>query len=338
MADTDLLKFYQSIDPAVTTIYVFPHILRLSRFNPYLQLLYKPLTDSQSGVRVVSSNSLFPVFLFKKITGEHSIVHYHWPEFSTIGSIFIQTWKICTVLLYRMLGGKLVLTIHNKKPHANRFCHANAFIYRCMARWANRLHVHSPGAVSIMAQYLRTREEKFTVIAHPQYPSHYINRNVSIDFLQSNYGFSLKHTEPIFLSFGYIAAYKGIEEFVEIFSEKKYQCIIAGAVKKGEKTYFKNLLPKIEKAPTIFLKSEFISHDDEKYFFNGCDCILFNGKETLSSGSVILALSYNKPVILPDIASFDHLNGPTLYKFKDSNHLREVIDNAYRNCLQKNHE
>lgn len=114
----ELINIYkEAIGRDIEAVYVFPRIELSSIYNPYLKLLYEDITD----IPIISVNPLNPVFLFKKLKGEKSIVHYHWLEFCNLKEFIILIYKLFLLLIYKMSGGTIIWTMHNLTPHCKKF-------------------------------------------------------------------------------------------------------------------------------------------------------------------------------------------------------------------------
>lgn len=323
-----LREVYRSIDTHISTVYVIPRIELSSAYNPYLRLLYQDFLspDTKEKIRVVSPHPLIPLFILKRLLGEKSIVHYHWIHFLDVCGFFVLLWKISCVLLYRLLGGHIIWSVHNKHLHVKRFLWLNIFFRRLMARSATRLHVHYHGAVHTMAQLLKVPEEKFVVIRHPLYPVSIIAKDAALEYCCNNLIQTLTTDKPVFLMYGNIGAYKDIIDVIPLITEEKGSLIIAGECKKGEHAYLEKIKEAIKNKKNIHLISRFISLKEEMNLFNAVDCVLFNFHDVLSSGSVMLALSYKKEIIAPSIDCIRELAGPGIHTFTTQAELQECID------------
>ena len=82
----------------------------------------------------------------------------------------------------------------------------------------------------------------------------------------------------------------------------------------------------------------FIKEENLQLFLQSADVAFFSFKEILSSGSVILALSYGLPVVVPDMGCLPELtsNGAgLLYQPGDPNSIRNAIKEIKKMDLQE---
>lgn len=326
--NSQLIELYRSIIEDVEAVYVFPDIEGSSKYNPYLKLFYNELlSKSEKGntIRCTSPLPLFPLFIVKRIFAEKSIVHYHWLNFFNIRGFFVISWKLSLLLLYKFLGGHIVWTVHNKHLHSKKYLRINMFFRRLMAKIATKLHVHCKEAGTIMAPILQINEDKFFIVKHPMYPVVPMDFKKAREYLAKTLLPNINTTKPLFLMYGNIGEYKGIIDIIPLITSDIGQLIIAGENKKVERRYLRNIESVIQDKNNICLINGFLPEEDEKFLFSAADCILFNFKEILSSGSVMLALSYKKKIVIPNIGCLKGLSGPDIYKFNTQTELKERI-------------
>lgn len=330
MNETSLLVEYQKLCPGVTKVFVVPKISQKNRDTSYLYQLYENfLKSSSSQIKIRTFNALsLPLIFLSRLKFEKSILHYHWFEFEDAKSFVGINWKLFWIIIYRMMGGKIIWTVHNKYPHHNKYLFINKKIRRLIAKLANRLHIHCESAISVCSEILDVPGNKFFVVKHPEFPSTIIERNKSIENLNQKYlSGKIKPEDKIFLMFGAIAEYKGIKEVINIFEglDKKNKLLIAGFIKRGNEKYFNELQSTAGKE-NIFIVGEVIPDDDVPNFFGSADCAIFNYRDVLTSGGVHLALAYKRPVIAPLSGCLKELRSDNINFFEtDSDRNNNLI-------------
>ena len=143
----------------------------------------------------------------------------------------------------------------------------------------------------------------------------------------------------ILLLFGNISAYKGILEFVELFIEaveagiwrETIHIIIAGPVKKGQGTSHQQIISAVTQLPQYFsYLPYFFSEEEYPFLLSASDYCLFNYQNIHSSGGLMMALSYDRKVIAPDIGIFSsHRNDSRVQLFTGKDELRKIIDRLH---------
>ncbi len=94
--------------------------------------------------------------------------------------------------------------------------------------------------------------------------------------------------------------------------------IIAGLVKKGSEAYFKKMEAVSKNKDNIIILTKFISEEESNLLFGVADYVIFNFDDILTSGSVILALNYNKKVIVPAMGCIKDIQNDNLILFEKS--------------------
>ncbi len=331
MDEEILLKEYQNLCRDVKKIYVVPLINFNFKKTSYLYLLYKKFIEGKKNYGIhIESLSVFshPKIVVSKFKKEKSILHYHWLEISDIQSLSGMIWKLFWISLYKLMNGKIIWTIHNQFPHSNNFIYLNKAIMRYMANIADKLQVHCESAIDIMIPELNVRRNKFFIIRHPEYPVKVMGKEDAVKLLDEKiFPGKIKKEDALFIIFGEIAEYKGIREVVEIFNnlDEKKKLVIAGVTKKGNEDYFKRILISIRNREQILIFNKRLPDDFVSIFFNACDTAIFNFSNVLTSGSVVIALNYNKKVIVPAKGCLKELKGENIIQFNSMEELKNIL-------------
>jgi beta-1,4-mannosyltransferase len=368
MSSDVLLKIYSDLVKTPEIIYVFPHIGRSSQYNQYLSLLYAGISDagnsagiSEAGISeagnsagifsdagssdagntrgiAIRSGAFFnPLIVFKKFIRERSVVHHHWFECRNLPSFLNALWKLLWLYLYRLAGGRIVWTVHNKFPHNRRMTRTNVFLRRLLARLSHRLLVHCAEAVGIMAPVLRVPAEKFSVVAHPDYPVIEVPRADARRVLGARYGMEgILQRRPVYLMFGYVARYKGVAEVMESIAALDADCclIVAGAIKGEEEAYGREAERISAGTNRIFMTKRTIPDEDIPYFFSAADYVVFNFSEILYSGAVHMALNYKKNIIIPETGCLKELDGDNVIRFSGEGGLAAALQKTSSKITQ----
>ncbi|GEM_PF-1037058 len=368
MNKSTLEQHYYDIDNTLKTIYVTPSIERTKSHNSYLFMLYKEIIEKKElnspnkqnspksdqsrepsaedlifgFAKNLSINQMvqlevkslrvgeFATLVIERLRGKKTLLHHHWFGFYDARSFLIVVWTFFWVALYKMLGGKVVWTIHNKIHHKKRYTKANLFVRRYFAKLADKIHVHCPVAIDIMMPILDTKREKFFVVEHPLYETTIFSKSKAISQLKILYGISpVPNEKTIFLIFGTISAYKGILEAVEVFNtlqRSDYALWIIGGG--NEKAYVSKLSTVAQHNPNILIINKLIPEKDLDFFFCACDSVLFNYQDILTSGGVYLAMSYHKKVIVPNIGCLSEIGyeNKTVFEHLDKTLIEKEIE------------
>jgi beta-1,4-mannosyltransferase len=333
-ASEELIDQLKVLEPQLKKVYV-GSILKKSistNNNKYISLLYEDFSSHAIEVEYLIKDNYKDVVL-RRLRGEPSLVHHHWLQFNNLYYIKPLSIVFFWLVIYRMMGGTVVWTLHNKLPHDNPYLRTNRWIRRSFAKLATKLHVHCSSAIYEMSTFLKVPKGKFFVVRHPDYPVKFVSRQEALNGIKEKYSHYLQDDkyvelhEEIYLMLGQIKPYKGIEELVDLFLDNQNvankKLLVAGRIK--DDAYGNRIIQKAKTTKNIIIISEFIPHEDAPLFFSLCTYVIFNHKDVLTSGGVIEALNYKKKIIAPDKGCLSDLEGDNLSKFNTLEELKKML-------------
>ena len=194
-----------------------------------------------------------------------------------------------------MLKCKLVWTPHNIIPHDSKYLKIHSFCRKFFARNMKWIRLFSEISLPAAVKEFKCDKSKFKIIPEGSYVGYYPN-NVSRS--EARKFLNIADDKMVLLFTGFIKPYKGIDHLIECFKksfQKNAILIIAGKVMNPD--YFESIKKSINE--NIMLIDRFIENDELQYFFNAADVVTLPFKKIENSGSVILAMSFKKPVIAP---------------------------------------
>ena len=264
--------------------------------NPYLKLLYTRL--EHEGIRVLEDEHFFLRLLSGYPGSVPSFIHYHWPE-NRYGHDAAwrlpdrALWFFSRLQLQKRLGTQVIWTMHNWAPHENT---APEFHRRAKARMlamSDIVLVNFHEAKEKLAREYG-RHEAVYVLPHGSYRGYYPDH---IGRLEARAQLNLAADHFVFLVFGDLRAYKNTELVLRAFARNpnpRLRLVIAGAARHAE--YGRHLQSVAQRDPRVLLKMERIPDDQVQVFFRASDVLLL-GQETFSSGSAILGLDFDLPLL-----------------------------------------
>lgn len=282
-----------------------------------------------------------PEFHPKRITGlvaiiqvvskcwRPDILHVHWSDpFLVADNKFMAFVKsagfICELLLLKLFGTKIVWTVHNVIGHEDK-SELQLLFTKLLAKLNNRLISHCPSAnIEIMKLY--GKDLPITVIPHGNYIKQYKNE---ITYLQARDKLGLDEKDIVFLHFGYIRPYKGILELINAFKKLDHpraRLLIVG--RSSDTKITTDIYNSCNDDGRIKNILKFIPDDDIQIYMNAADVVVLPYKDILTSGTVILSMSFGKPIIAPAIGCIaDTIDekGSFLYNTEDG--LFEAMKN-----------
>lgn len=307
--------------------------------NPYLDQLSSELEKLNVTVEALSYRQFFLSFFLGKDRPE--ILHLQWlhaflGRTSLLKSVTSASLFLSQLLVLKLIGVKIVWTAHNLKNHENRFYWLDKFGTTVVAKLANAVVAHCETAKTAIASYLSLTDlNKIHVVPHANYIACYENKLTRSEAREQ---LSLSDTQPVFLFLGQIRPYKGVAELVEAFNEALSQLpnsdaklLIAGKLWEEDLPFRSLIQQEAEKHVQIDLIARFIPDNQLQLYFNACDVVVFPYKDILTSGAVMLAISFGKACIAPKLGCIGETleeAGSFLYHPDESNGLSNAIFQA----------
>ena len=265
--------------------------------NPYQLLLKKELTEA--GFEV-AENPPFSLRMLLNGTDNLDVVHLHWPH----GLYLQEPWQfplvLATLWFYYLLKNNLVWTVHELDFYETRFRLPDRIIRRFLLNHCRALFVHAKSSEDELWQRFGVRG-KTVLTYHPSYAGFYED-NVTREEARKRLG--LPADKKVFLFFGQVKPYKGVEDLIEAFRKVEDSESILLVVGNPQNRRIKRSIEALA-APDTRIRTDlrYIPNEDVQVFFNAADIVVFPFRRTHTSGSIMLALTYGKPLIAPAIAS-----------------------------------
>lgn len=312
--------------------------------NPYQSLLSNALQAEGAKVRFpLGYRRIFPLFREKKSAKPAiNVLHLHWIDQYIKGEIWITKLIygikfLVDVLLVQLSGCRVVWTIHNTVSHDAKFPRLERWVQQRLIQLVHRVIVHSQAALEEVSSVYRFNLSKATVVPHGHYRSVY---KPAINPTQARNLLGLPERGRVYLNLGMIKPYKGIESLLHTWQrdlehESDRTLLIVG--KATDEKYGQTLLEQANTMPNVILRHGFVDDDQLHLYFSAADVVLLPFSKILTSGSLILAMSYGKPVIAPKIGSISETLGQAsalLYNSNDSYGLSRAIEASTHLCLK----
>jgi len=272
-------------------------------------------------------------------TAEPSLFHILW------NNKFQLIDRTLLLLYYRLLGKRLVLTVHNVniglRDGTDNWL--NRWTLKVQYRLTDHLLVHTKLMRDQLVNDFGVPPQKISIIPfgiNDATPRSAITRE------QARARIGVVADAKVILFFGNIAPYKGLEYLVDAFSdvaEALPDCVlvIAGRVKSDE-DYWNVIQRKISRLPVadrIVQRIEYIPEEEAELYFKAADVLILPYTYIFQSGVLFLGYSFGLPVIASDVASLreDIVEGSTgvICKPKDSQDLGAKIVQYFRSDLYR---
>lgn len=306
--------------------------------NPYQSSLATALAALGAEVHCVPLGGrwrrVFPILRALRRFGVPGILHLHWLH-PLIGGrilafrILFSVQTLFELIVCRMMGVRIVWTVHNLTAHESNGSR--------LERFATRLIVPLLNAVIVHCNYARSRflEQfpgggKLTVrtfmVPHASYVGVYPD---VIERDAARIALGIRGSEKVFLFFGFIRAYKGVGRLVEVFRqvhESNVRLLVVGNCADGN--IATDLLTAAAKDERVALFLRYIPQDEVQVFMNAADVVVLPFTDVLTSGSAILGMSFGKGIVAPRfgcLCETIHPDGRFLYNPRQENALLESL-------------
>ncbi|MBD2570582.1 glycosyltransferase [Anabaena lutea] len=313
--------------------------------NPYQTLLSKALENQ--GVEVLFSYGYRRVLPISRAIqtspNKIDILHLHWTTPYTKGKNIVIRWiytikLLVDILLTKLTGVKVVWTNHDRIDHDSKFPLIEQWMKQNLLKLADKIIVHQASSVQDLAQTYNLESSKIEVIPHGHYREFY---GRSVSKIEARKALDIPLSGRVYLNLGMLRPYKGIERLLKVFEgnqELLKESILLIAGKALDEAYGQKLKEQAAKIQGVFLYDQFVENSQIHLFFSAADVVVLPFKSILTSGSLILAMSYNKPIIAPRAESLmETLNGADwlLYDPEDEQGLLQALKASTQLDLDK---
>jgi glycosyltransferase involved in cell wall biosynthesis len=302
--------------------------------NPYQTLLSKALENQ--GVKVLvpcGYRRVFPIYRAIKSKEKINILHLHWisPYFKgkNIFTKSIYALKLLIdIFLTKWAGVKIVWTYHNHISHDSLFIFLEKWLQQNLFNLADTIIVHHASSIEDMAKNFKIERLKFAVIPHGHYRGIY---GSLISQIEARKALGIPLDSRIYLNLGMLRPYKGLESLLKVWSENQEflqasTLLIAG--KALDELFLQKLTKLAASAQGVIIHADFVEDSKIHLYFSAADVVVLPFEKILTSGSLILAMSYSKPIIAPRTNSIVETLGAgdwLLYEFADNQGLLKSL-------------
>jgi beta-1,4-mannosyltransferase len=262
--------------------------------NPYTSLLYDEV--QKAGLSVTEYRPYRVPF------GRWDVLHVHWPE-SVFDHTLAEALPTTESLLFaarraRARGTKLLWTIHNLRTHEHLH---SRFEERFWGRFVHELD----GVVALTKAGLEAARDRFPglastpawIVPHPHYRGQYPDE---IDRREARARLGLAVDSRVMLVFGRMYEYKNVPALlraVRAAPDENWTVVVAGEPRNRQVA--SALSEEAGGDRRIQLHLDFIDAPRAQEYFRAADLVVQPYREILNSGTALLALSFDRPVLLP---------------------------------------
>ena len=238
-------------------------------------------------------------------TWKPDVMHFHWLHPYLIGEGTKGTLRRSLPLLaqlnvLRARGARLVWTAHNIQSHESHNPKLERALTRLFIKRCDAVIAHCEAAKAEVVKTFGVRPDKVWVIPCGAYLGLYPNK-VSRNDARAEFGYA--PDEMVFGFVGQIRPYKGVLDLVEAFEQlqqttkQPVRLLIAGMPLTEE---LNNAIgERIGDNAAIRFDSGFVADERLQFYLGACDVVTFPYRDILTSGAVLLAMSYERACLAP---------------------------------------
>ncbi len=263
------------------------------------------------------------------------LVHLNWPE-------ELYRWRGEGTLQERVdafkaavdglatLGVPLALTVHNLAPHDHFDNPIDRDVYQFVIDRVAVVHHHCPQSPGWLGElYAPPAGQRVVVVPHGHYRA-YPN---TIDKVQARKLLDLPQDATVFLHFGQIRGYKGLNLLLDAFDllrDRSVYLVIAGQYSSpsGMAGFVERLRIAYLKysSKNIRIHGRSIPSSEVQRYLNAADAVVMSHKAGLNSGVAVLGMTFGKVVIGPDIGCISAVLGAGRNVIYQSGSARALAD------------
>lgn len=282
--------------------------------NPYQTLLYGAMAASRPDLEVSyfrnhrtrGSLPLLTAMISKRLHG-YRLLHIHWASFwlsrdrpssKRAASLLL----VVTIYLAKLLGLRLVWTVHNVLPHEPQTLD-DVKAARFLSRHVDAKIVLSRPTIDEMRTHGLDLDAVW-VIPHGNYIGAYpdvIARSEARERL------GVSDEEILVLFFGHVRPYKGVSDLLRAF--ERLQCPAAKLLVAGRipDLTLRREIRLAARNSNVVAHEGYVSDEDVAVYFRASDVVCLPYRTITNSGSALLALSFSRPIIAPRRGSLSAL-------------------------------
>jgi glycosyltransferase involved in cell wall biosynthesis len=269
--------------------------------NPYNAIVYGAL--GKLGVTVEE-------YSLTRVTGKHDVFHIHWPEtpfnHGLAGALLTTRALLWAMDRLRARGAKLLWSVHNLRAHEARHPRAEQAFFR---EFLKRIDAFTTLASSGIAAAERAHPALTTklrfVVPHPHYRGVYPDE-VDRSAARRELGIGQDHNVSLFC--GRIFEYKNVPELIRTFrriGSRSHRLIVSGRPRSA--AIRDDVLSACASDERVRIDFGHIPDERLQVYLRAADLVVLPYREILNSGSAVLALSFDRPVLLPALGAAPEL-------------------------------
>lgn len=262
--------------------------------NPYTYRLYSSVEQLGHSVDHTTLKTL--------LKGKYDIWHRHWPEITLSDKNLPRAILKTLVFLFfmdvlRLKGAKNIWTIHNLETHEKLYPRLEKLFWKLfIPRLDGYISLSEAGQVGALKKFPKLKNVPGFIVPHAHYRGEYPD---TITRQEARERLGVEPHHKVFLMLGNLRPYKNALALIRMFKslpDPNYRLFIGG------KAFFPELRNEIQQAaandPRISLYLDYVPVEDVQVYLRAADLMVLPYTEILNSGSALLSLSFDCPVLV----------------------------------------
>lgn len=276
----------------------FPQARTLENF--YLGNLTRTISENCEAVGV---NELFHGRWKKFFSAE--VCHLNWLE-NVRGNHEVKCLanflvRLAFLVCLKVFRKKIVWTAHNKVAHdQKRGRKYSQILMKLLMAWSHKIHILCAATQKEIPE-LQKYASKIVCIPHGDYFENFGRGTLDV---RAKHG--IDPQKKIIFFTGKIGPYKNLDLLIESFNrsrlaESDFALLICGACK--DENYKQKILAKVKTSPSVYAEFHFVENSLMGDYLAQSDLLIapYDISSSLNSGTMWMAFSYKKSMVLPEI-------------------------------------
>ena len=264
--------------------------------NPYTGTIYHAMIALGTVVDEFSPTKL--------LVGNYDVWHRHWPSRSLnhpnplTALVKVLAAVTCT-LIARLKGIRIIWTIHNVGSHEQFYPRLERLYWLFfIAQLDGYISLSESALLAATKRYPRLAQLPGTVVPHIHYREHYKN---TMTPKEARKQLHISSSAKVILLLGKLRRYKNIPALVHTFRQMaEPQSLLYIVGQPASDAVADSIRASVQGADNIRLVMEHVAADDVQMYLRAADMVALPYREILNSGSALLALSFDCPVLVLD--------------------------------------
>lgn len=265
---------------------------------PYNKLLIDSLAKR---IEMVLLESLSKKWVYKN-QKKLDIIHFQWTMPFFTASSKINAWKQVIAFIYFLFflkreGYKIVWTVHNIHPHDKSifpYYWGDFFLSHC----ADAVIVHAESTKKELKRWYGRSSKNVYLIPFSTYKGYSEAYEYGYPPKKARTELDLPKDKFIYLFFGYVRKYKGIDILIKAFQKAKQDngvlLIVGGYWTDVDKAEIEKV---VKNDPNIILHTKEMDDKCVQQHMAAADVVVLPYRKITTSGVLVLALTFGKPII-----------------------------------------